>query len=255
MASQRGQAGVAGQPLEAATGEEAHVPMVEDAALVVVEEAQRGAAARVPVTEVGNRRDDRAARDQDATELGEEVLGAAQVLEHVGADHDVERRPGEDLGGQAVVEVGRVEGVAAVPDVGKLLGVDAGDVVAEGAGARGEGAAAAAQVEDPGRGHLAQPLEDDAVGAVVALLDLVLGPDRCRPAGEEPVLGEPVADHVGGHVARVLHAVDRADLVAVVRGDGDLDDALAGVDELDDDLGVEVEPVAVLLERRGRAAP
>ena len=51
------------------------------------------------------------------------------------------------------------------------------------------------------------------------------------------------------HVARVAHPVDVADLVAVVRRDRHLGDALAGAVQLQDDLGVEVEAVGVGDER------
>src|SRR5207244_9698954 len=50
-------------------------------------------------------------------------------------------------------------------------------------------------------------------------------------------------------VARVRDALHVADLVAVVRGDRELFDALPGFVELEDDLGVEVETVRVALER------
>ena len=56
-------------------------------------------------------------------------------------------------------------------------------------------------------------------------------------------------------VLRVLHAVHAADLVAVVGRDRQLDDALPGVQQLDDDLGVEVEVVRVEPERDLAAAP
>ncbi len=56
---------------------------------------------------------------------------------------------------------------------------------------------------------------------------------------------QAVLHGVGRDVLGVLHAVDPADLVAVVGRDRHLDDPLAGLDHLQDDLGVEVEVVAV----------
>ena len=64
--------------------------------------------------------------------------------------------------------------------------------------------------------------------------------------------GEPVTDDVGRHVAGIAQAVDVADLVAVVRRDRHLDEAIAGGEQLQQDLGVEVEAVAVGLERDAR---
>src|SRR5207244_2599314 len=51
------------------------------------------------------------------------------------------------------------------------------------------------------------------------------------------------------HVPAVLHSIHVTDLVAVIGRDGKLKDPLPGQNELDDDLGVEVEIVRVELER------
>ena len=66
--------------------------------------------------------------------------------------------------------------------------------------------------------------------------------------GAEAHLVGAVAHDLEGDLLGVLQAVDVGDLVAVVGRDRDLDDALAGLDQLQDDLGVEVEAVAVALE-------
>jgi hypothetical protein len=66
-----------------------------------------------------------------------------------------------------------------------------------------------------------------------------------------------VGDHLEGRQSDVLgvpDAVDVADLVAVVGGDRHLDDPLPGVEQLDDDLGVEVEVVRVEREPDPRSA-
>ena len=70
--------------------------------------------------------------------------------------------------------------------------------------------------------------------------------------GAEADAREPVADDVEADVPRVGEAVHAADLVAVVGRDRHLRDPRARVDELQQDLGVEVEAVAVLLERDPR---
>ena len=68
-------------------------------------------------------------------------------------------------------------------------------------------------------------------------------------AASEPVLAEAVPNGVDHDVAGVGDAVDPRDLVAVVGRDRHLDDAFAGTEQLQDDLGVEVEVVAVADER------
>jgi hypothetical protein len=100
----------------------------------------------------------------------------------------------------------------------------------------GEAAAGATEVEDPLGGCVAERVDDDRVRGVLALLQLVLATDRHPLVRAEPHLGEPVLDDVTDHVARVLHPVDVADLVAVVGRDRDLDDPLPLIQELDDDL-------------------
>jgi len=87
------------------------------------------------------------------------------------------------------------------------------------------------------------------VRAVLGRLELVLLGQADAAAVAEPGLLEPVGHHVLGHVGGVGHALDVADLVPVVGGDRDLGDPHARVVQLDDDLGVEVEAVRVLLER------
>ncbi len=93
-----------------------------------------------------------------------------------------------------------------------------------------------------------EPAQDRVMrGVLLARVELIIN----RPvfAGDEAEFPESVADDVGRHVACVLQSVDVADLVTVEGRDRDLDDPLPGVNELDDDLGVEVEIVGVTLER------
>jgi len=82
----------------------------------------------------------------------------------------------------------------------------------------------------------------------VALLEGVLVRRRNPFRGAETLDGQPVLEHIANDIFGVLHAVDIADLVAVVRRDGHLGDGAAGMHHLGDDLGVEIEPVAVGLE-------
>ncbi len=84
--------------------------------------------------------------------------------------------------------------------------------------------------------------------AVLAGLELVLLAEGDAGPVAEAGLLHAVGDDVLGHVGGISEAVDVADLVAVVGGDGDLGDVQAGIVQLDDDLGVEVEPVRVALE-------
>ena len=80
-------------------------------------------------------------------------------------------------------------------------------------------------------------------------LELVLVRGEGQLARPEAQLVEPIPRDVGGDVLGVAQTVHVADLVAVVGRDRHLDDPLAGLVELHDDLGVEVEPIGVALER------
>ena len=73
---------------------------------------------------------------------------------------------------------------------------------------------------------------------------------RPRSPRPKPDLAEAVADRVDHDVAGVGDPVHPRDLVAVVGGDRDLDDPAVRAEQLQDDLGVEVEPVAVADERQ-----
>ena len=153
-----------------------------------------------------------------------------------------------DLRRDAEVEVGLDEAVD--PLLHALVGdeVHAGDVVARFAQPLGQHAVRAAEVEDAPRRPVAQPAEDDVVRAARALLELVgLAVERELAAAEAHLVGA-VAEDVTGDVPGVAETVHVADLVAVVGGDRDLDDALPGLEQLHDDLRVEVEVVVVAVE-------
>ena len=143
--------------LEAAPGEEAHVAAVEDAAPVVVEPAHGHAHPRVPVREVRDARDDRPSGPEAALGLGEEALGVAHVLEHVGGHDDV--IVATDFGGDAAAEVGGDEPVDPRPHPVVLDEVDAGDVVADLPQLLAQDTVRAAQVEDAAGGTIAEPGE------------------------------------------------------------------------------------------------
>ena len=110
-------------------------------------------------------------------------------------------------------------------------------------------AGARADVEHPAaRGH---GVERELVAARVAELDVVVAVAVTVVQRLEPALVEhpqAVGDSLERRQQDVLgvpDAVDVADLVAVVRRDRHLDDPLPDVEQLDDDLGVEVEVVRV----------
>jgi hypothetical protein len=83
----------------------------------------------------------------------------------------------------------------------------------------------------------------------VGELELVVGRGERHLTGAEAHLVQPIPGDVTGDIAGVTQAVDVADLVAVVGGDGYLGDGAAALVQLQDDLGVEVEAVGVRLER------
>ena len=222
---------------------------VEDAPLVVVEGSGGDPHAWVPVGEVGDAGQQHAARAQAPAGVGQQGLGGAGVLDHVGAHDHVEA--GADGVGDAGVEVGGHEPVDALAHAGRLHGVDADHVVSEGPEPFGDLAPRAPQVEHPPGPLLGQPGEDAAVGAVGTRLEVVVRAHAGGGAGTQTPFLQPVAHDVGHHVLGVLDPVDVADLVAVVGRDGHLDDAPSGVVQLDDDLGVEVEVVGVGLEGKG----
>src|SRR5262245_25510545 len=147
-----------------------------------------------------------------------------------------------------MAEVGLVELVGPLLDLRMSDDVDADDVVAEGAQLLTEESTRAAQVQDLCWRTL-HPAEDGTMRAVEGLLERVLALGRPSRA-PEPCLLRPIAHDVGGDVTRVTEAVDVADLVAVVGRDRDLLDGHPSVDEPDDDLGVEVEPVGVRLDAK-----
>ena len=200
--------------------------------------------------EVGRRHDHLATRHQRRAHRPEELDRLADVLDDVGGDDDVERAA--ELG-EATVEVPEAEVVDPVADAGLFHDVDAGHVVAEVTHLLGQQAGRAPDVEDLlSRPDRSDGFEDRRVRRVVVGLEAVAVLVGNPAGGAESELGRAVLHDVADHVPGVLHAVDVADLVAVVGGDRDLDDAPAGVDQLHDDLGVEVEVVGVLLERDRR---
>src|SRR2546428_1862533 len=90
--------------------------------------------------------------------------------------------------------------------------------------------------------------------AVVARLQMVFG--RLVQAGpSDPGVPEAMAQDVDAHVPGIFQTVDVADLVAVIGRDGYLADPLAGAQQLEGDLRVEVEAVRVALERDGGQRP
>jgi hypothetical protein len=141
-----GQPGVVEQPTEAPASKEAEVGPVENAALVVVEEACSRAASWVPVPEVRHARDDCSARSHRARQLGDERFGSSDVFDDIGGDDNIEI--GANSCGQAVLEVGDVEHIGALTDPVRFGDVDSGDVMPLLAEYRSHVARAASDIED-----------------------------------------------------------------------------------------------------------
>ncbi len=155
-----------------------------------------------------------------------------------------------ERGRQPAVEIGLVEVGQPLAHALVLFDVDTDHLVAERLDARTELAVGAAEVEHPRRRPQLQPAEDAPVRGGGVVLDGVRVLGEGLLAGAEPHLVRPVPQDVLGDVLGVLHAVDVADLVAVVGGDRDLRDPEPCLVQLDDDLGVEVEAVDVVVERQ-----
>ena len=123
---------------QTATGEESHVPAVEHAALVVVEQSEDGACACVPVAKVRDRRDQHAARCEHLADVAEQLLRLAHVLEDVSTEHHVERPGRSRLIRDALVKVSFDEVVHAILHAIDFDHVDRRDLVPEGADALGQ---------------------------------------------------------------------------------------------------------------------
>jgi hypothetical protein len=141
----------------------------------------------------------------------------------------------------------------------RLERVDPEHLVALGGKTRRNLAVAAADVEHaPACPHES---ESDGVARARQVLQRVAGVVLGELRGADAAgTGAPVAQHRRDDIACVTEALDAADLVAIVRGDRNLDDPHALVLELDDDLGVEVEVIGHrrevdLLQRAQRVRP
>ena len=188
-----------------------------------------------------------AVRREQFARVGEHTIWAADVLEHVRRDDHVE--PPRDRVADPLVEIGAHEGVDAVAHAVGFLDIDTRDVMAALAQLFGELPARAPEIEDAGRWTGRDPRDDLLVRRELAFFHLVIAGRERGVARAEPDLVHAVTNDIGDDVARVSHPVHVTDLVAVIRGDRHLDDALPRLDELDDDLSVEVEAVVVLFER------
>src|ERR1022692_3937 len=105
------------------------------------------------------------------------------------------------------------------------------------------------EVEDLARRSGLEQRRDPTVRTVLTGFELILLVEGDAAAIAETGLLHPIGHDVLGDVGGVAQAVDIADLIAVVGGNRYFSDSHPGVVELDDDLGVEVEPVGVPLER------
>jgi hypothetical protein len=116
-------------------------------------------------------------------------------------------------------------------------------VVPESASEVGEASVEAPRIEHPRGSPVAKPVQEHPVGA--GHLQGVEVGLRGGHTAAEATLVDPVTDDVARDVPGVLDPVDVADLVPVIGRDRDLDDPLLRSDQAEDDLGVEVEAVAV----------
>ncbi len=185
---------------------------------------------------------------QALVQLLEEALGLVQVLDDVQQEDVVEVLELEV--GKPVVEVVQVE-LVELDAVREREEVDAHHVAPTLPQRGADRAAGAPEVEDARAGPDGR--DRQRVRALVPELGLVLvvvaAPDVELALVQEAEVLRARLQRRARHVRGVLHAVDVADLVAVVRRDRHLADPLPGVEELDDDLGVEVEVVRVQVER------
>src|SRR5690625_4144865 len=101
---------------------------VEDAAGVVIEQAECNSQTRVPVAAVRDAHEQCAARTEPVADLIEGRRGVSNVFEHVGRDDDVEIVTGR--GGNPFVEIALVELGDALAYSGGFAAVDADDVMA-----------------------------------------------------------------------------------------------------------------------------
>ena len=242
------ESGTPDQIQEAPPSEEADVAAIEDAPLVVVEEADRCPHPGVPMPEVGNRDDQRAPRDQHGADLLEQALRISDVLEDIGCHRQVEGWIRLEVGREPAVEVGLQEAVHPLGDSRQREHVDAGDVVAECPDALGEQTAGAADVEDAAGGHLPEPAQDDRVRAVLSVLEAVLVADPAQVSGEVALAGETESQHVERGVTDPAQGVGGVSLLLLHAWYWHLGDAFPSAEELEDDLEVEVIVAGVALE-------
>lgn len=141
------EAGLADEATETTTGEEAQVPVIEDAPLVVVEPSDGRAGAGVPVGDVRDAGEEDPVGPQHRGDLLEDRLGPGEVLEDVGREDDVEGALDPDR--EPVVEVGPDEGGHPPLDTGGPATVDADDLVPESGEEFGDVPGPAPEVEDP----------------------------------------------------------------------------------------------------------
>ena len=216
--------------------------------MVIVEDAEHGAEPWVPVGDVRHTEDGPPVREASAPRI--ETTRSCGRLTCSSTLAAITTSNGVPVGPRAPAP----EPVPSGPSgprqgVRCLAEVELGDLVAHGTEASGAGTFGVAQVQYPDRPSGTQQGADPVVRAVLSLGGFVVGIEGDATPVPEAGLLEPVGEDILHHVERIARSVHVADLVAVVRGNGNLGDAHAGVMELDDDLGVEVEPVRVPFER------
>ncbi len=168
------------------------------------------------------------------------------VLDHVSAQHDVV--PSTHRVRDSVFQISLDERVEALLHPVEPVQIDAGHVVAERTNPLSQRTVGAPEIQDLGGRPVREPIEQPSMGRPGSRLQFVGFRGEREFTAAEPHLVQSVSSDELRDVPGVLQSVDVTDLVAVVRGDRDLLDACAGLDQLHDDLGVEVETVGVLLE-------
>ena len=175
--------------------------------------------------EVRHARDHRPARRQQRPRVFEHAFRLAHVFEHIRGNDDVELAG--DRAVDARVEVGEHELVDALAHALGFGHIDAGDPMSVLAQLGRELTARAPEVEDaPGRAGR-DPIAQRVMRRELAFLHFVVLRHERGVAGAEADLVHAVAGYRSRDIARVPEAVDVTDLVAVIRRDRDLDDALS----------------------------
>ena len=176
----------------------------------------------------------------------DERLGRAQMLDHVQQQHVVERS--RIHGNLAAVQI-RLDEIRDVRVRGRAILIDARNVASLLEQSASDVAGRAPQIRDlrPGR----HPLHRQLMRTFKSPLGQILLAGRRQvelALIQDAEILRPGKQGDSHHVQRVFQAVHAADLVAVVGGNRELLDAKTGAHELNNDFGIEVKIVGILVE-------